>query len=120
MRIIFDQGVPKPLRGHLKGHFVQTSKEMGWPLLQNGRLLTSVEEAGFDLIITTDKNMSYQQNLVGRKIAVRALRVQQWPDLKPHAHLVTEAVDSVTPGTFAVIDIPLPAREKSTAPTRIQ
>ena len=106
MRIVFDQGVPKPLRAHLKGHYIQTSKELSWPLLENGQLLSAAENAGFDLLITTDKNMSYQQNLSGRRIAVRVLRVQQWPDLKPYVDLVIEALHSVTTGTFDIIEIP--------------
>lgn len=106
MRIVFDQGVPKPLRARLRGHFVQTSRELGWPRLTNGKLLTAAEEAGFDLLITTDKNLSYQQNLTGRKVAVRVLGQQQWPALRPHVELVIAAVDSVTPGTFAEIEIP--------------
>jgi hypothetical protein len=106
MRIVFDQGVPKPLRSHLKGHFIQTSRELGWPRLTNGNLLAAAEKAGFDLLITSDKNLSYQQNLTGRKIAVRVLGQQQWPALRPHVDLVIAAVDSVSPGTFAEIEIP--------------
>jgi hypothetical protein len=106
MRIVFDQGVPKPLRTHLRGHFVQTSRELRWPRLTNGKLLTAAEQAGFDLLITTDKNLSYQQNLTGRRIAVRVLGQQQWPALRPHVYLVIAAVDSVTPGTFTVVEIP--------------
>jgi hypothetical protein len=106
MRIVFDQGVPKPLRAHLRGHFIQTSQELGWPRLTNGKLLSAAEEAGFDLLITTDKNLSYQQNLSDRRIAVRVLSIQQWPALRPHVSLVVDAVDSVLPGSFAVIEIP--------------
>ena len=97
MRIVFDQGVPKPLRAHLRGHFIRTSRELGWPRLTNGRLLAAAEEAGFDLLITTDKNMSYQQNLTGRRIAVGVLSQQQWPGLRPHVSLIVDALDSVAP-----------------------
>jgi hypothetical protein len=107
MRIVFDQGVPKPLRAHLRGHFVQTSRELGWPILTNGRLLAAAEEAGFDLLLTTDKNMRHQQNLSGRKIAIRVLGMQQWPVLRPHVLLVVAAINSVTLGSFAVIEIPV-------------
>jgi hypothetical protein len=106
MRIIFDQGVPKPLRSRLRGHFVQTSRELGWPRLTNGRLLSAAEEAGFDLLLTTDKNMSYQQNLSGRKIAIRVLGIQQWPALRPYVPLVVQALEEVTPGSFAEIEMP--------------
>lgn len=106
MQILFDQGVPLPLRRYLGAHNVRLAKQEGWEDLVNGKLLAAAEDAGFDVLITTDKNMSYQQNLAGRRIAVRVLGQQQWPDLKPHAHLVTSAMASVLPGTFAIIDVP--------------
>ena len=120
MRILFDQGVPLPLSRHLSAHNVRLAKQEGWENLLNGKLLAAAEEAGFDLLITSDKNLSYQQNLKGRKIAVRVLGQQQWPALRPHVDLVLAAVDSVTPGTFAEIEIPPPDPAKPTPPPRIQ
>jgi hypothetical protein len=84
MRIIFDQATPVPIRTYLKGHTVRTAAQQGWDTLRNGDLLTAAEEAGFDVLLTTDKNMLYQQNLVGRKIAIVVLGQQQWPLLRPH------------------------------------
>jgi hypothetical protein len=106
MHILFDQGVPLPLRRYLNAHNVRLAKQEGWENLINGKLLAAAEDAGFDLLITTDKNMSYQQNLSGRKIAVRVLGQQQWPALRPHVSLVVKALEGVTPGTFAEIEIP--------------
>ena len=68
MRIIFDQATPVPIRPYLELHTVSTAAKQGWDRLTNGDLLAAAEEAGFDLLLTTDKNMRYQQNLVGRKI----------------------------------------------------
>ena len=68
MRILFDQGTPVPLRPFLKGHTVRTAAEEEWERLTNGELLTAAEAAGFELFVTTDKNLRYQQNLAGRKI----------------------------------------------------
>ena len=79
---------------------------MSWATLVNGKLLTAAEETGFDLLLTADKNMSYQQNLSGRTIAIRTLSQQRWPILSLHIDLVATALDSVTPGTFAEIEIP--------------
>ena len=79
MRILFDQAAPVPLRPHLKGHLVRTAAQEGWDRLRNGDLLGAAEKAGFDLLITTDKNMVHQQNLTGRKIAIITLSRQQWP-----------------------------------------
>ncbi len=93
---------------------------MGWATLVNGKLLIAAEGAGFDLLITADKNMSYQQNLSGRTIAIRVLSQQQWPILRLRIDDVIAALASVTPGTFAEIEIPPPAPENPTPPTRIQ
>ena len=67
MRIIFDQATPVPIRPYLEGHTVCTAAQQGWDKLRNGELLTAAEAAGFDLLLTTDKNIRYQQNLAGRQ-----------------------------------------------------
>jgi hypothetical protein len=61
MLILFDNGTPAPLRYALKGHVVVEAIERGWDAISNGRLIAAAEEAGFDLLITTDKNIRYQQ-----------------------------------------------------------
>jgi hypothetical protein len=63
MRILFDNGTPAPLRHFLKGHDVVEAIERGWDRLSNGKLIAAAEEAGFDILLTTDKNMSSQQIL---------------------------------------------------------
>jgi hypothetical protein len=68
MLILFDNGIPAPLRYALKGHTVVEAIERGWDTLANGELLAVAEAAGFEVLLTTDKNMRYQQNLKGRKI----------------------------------------------------
>ena len=72
MRILFDQGVPLPLRGFLTGHQVETAFRMGWAELKNGDLLNQAETK-FDLVVTTDKNWKYQQRISGRRIAIVVL-----------------------------------------------
>src|ERR1035437_915407 len=107
MRILFDQATPVPLRPYLLGQTVRTVAEEGWDRLRNGDLLSAAEEAGFGLLLTTDRNMQYQQNLAGRKIAVVILSRQQWPQLRPHIQLVVDAVKAARPGSFAEVEIPL-------------
>jgi hypothetical protein len=107
MRILFDQATPLPIRPYLKGHEVRTAAQQGWDTLKNGELLTAAEADGFDLLLTTDKNMRYQQNLAGRKIAVVVLGVQQWPSLQPHVRFVVKAVDAAVPGSYTEIDFPI-------------
>ncbi|MGA3019170.1 MAG: hypothetical protein ABSF62_18760 [Bryobacteraceae bacterium] len=106
MLIVFDQATPVPIRPYLEGHTVRTAAQQGWDKLRNGDLLTAAEEAGFDILLTTDKNIRFQQNLAGRKIAVVVLGQQQWPRLRPHIQRVIEAVNAATPGSFAEVDIP--------------
>ena len=106
MLILFDQATPVPLRPYLKGHTVRTAAQQGWDRLKNGDLLEAVEEAGFDMLLTTDKNMRYQQNFVGRKIAVLVLGQQNWSLLLPHVQLVVDAVNAITPGNYAEVEIP--------------
>jgi hypothetical protein len=106
MLILFDQATPVPLRPYLKGHTVRTAAQQGWDRLKNGDLLEAVEDAGFDMLLTTDKNMRYQQNFVGRKIAVLVLGQQNWSLLLPHVQLVVDAVNAITPGNYAEVEIP--------------
>lgn len=84
MRILFDHGTPAPLRSFLTGHTVRAAKAQGWDTLTNGDLLTAAEAAGFDLLVTTDKNIRYQQNLTCRTIAVLVLGNAQWPVLRSY------------------------------------
>jgi hypothetical protein len=78
MRVLFDQATPVPIRDFLVDHVVSTAAQQHWDRLKNGDLLTSAEHAGFDVLLTTDKNMRYQQNMAGRTIAVVVIGVQQW------------------------------------------
>ena len=106
MKILFDQATPVPIRQYLLGHFVRTAAQQGWDKLRNGDLLAVAEGAGFDLLLTTDKNMGYQQNLTGRKIAIVVLGLQQWPQLQPHIQFVIDAVNAMQPGSYLEVNFP--------------
>ena len=73
--------------------------------LANGDLLNAAEQAGFEMLITADKNMRYQQNLTGRKIALVILGNAQWPVLRLHLSRVLEAVDAAVSGSFVEVEI---------------
>ena len=105
MKILFDQGTPHPLRRHLPGHAVDTCAELGWSALRNGDLLRGAEEAGFDLLITTDQNLRYQQNLTGRKLAVVVLLSTSWPMLQGLLPVIRRTVDAVQPSDYVVIAV---------------
>ena len=103
MRILFDQGTPVPLKQHLADHQVETAYELGWSRLTNGELL-SAAESRFDVLVTTDRNLQYQQSLSGRKIAVLVLPTTSWPVIQKHTAKIAAVLDSIAPGEFIEID----------------
>ena len=106
MRVLFDQGTPAPLRQLLPKHEVSTAYERGWSTLKNGELLAAAEAQGFQVLVTTDTNLKYQQNLASRAIAVVVLSTTSWPRIKAAAELVATAVDAAAPGTYAEVLVP--------------
>ena len=82
MRILFDHGTPRPLREHLPEHRVDTAAEKGWSQLGNGELLDHAERDEYDLLITTDHNMQYQQDVAARRLAIVVLRSNRWPRIR--------------------------------------
>jgi hypothetical protein len=106
MLVLFDQGTPVPIRPFLKEHTVQTASERGWDTLQNGELLKAAEVAGFDVLVTPDKNIGYQQNLTVRTIALVVLGNPQWPILRLYVDRVVAAVNAASPGSYTEVEIP--------------
>lgn len=104
MRVLFDQGVPAPLRDHLRGHEVQTAFELGWSALSNGELLAAAEPK-FDVFVTTDRNLRHQQNLAGRRIAVLVLPTTSWPRLQAITGRIAKEIGSLQPGVYR--EVPL-------------
>jgi predicted glycosyltransferase len=80
--------------------------ERGWNRLANGELIAAAEEAGFELLLTTDKNMRYQQKLKSRKIAFVIIGNQQWPTLRRYVERVVAAVNAAAPGSVTEVEIP--------------
>jgi hypothetical protein len=106
MRILFDHGTPSGIAGSLSGHDVTEAIERGWDRISNGELLEAAEAAGFDLLLTTDKRIRYQQNLTGRKIAIVVLGNSTWRLVRMHLDRIALAVAEATPGSYAEVDIP--------------
>jgi hypothetical protein len=116
LRILFDKNVPVGVRTFLVGHEVHTVVEMGWPdQLENGALLEIVEQSGFDVMVTSDQNIRYQQNLTGRKLALIVLGSNIWPVVQEHGAAITANVEAATPGSYGFIEMPLPPRPRRTA-----
>ena len=95
-----------PLRRAFGAESVETAFERGWSELENGALVEAAEAMGFELFLTTDKNLRYQQNLVGRRIAILVLWTTSWPDLRPHAAAVATVAVALQPGEFRELDRP--------------
>ncbi len=103
MRVLFDHNVPHRLRTSLTGHEVTTADEMGWAELENGELLRAAEDCSFEVMVTADKNLAYQQNLAGRKLALVVLSTNNWNVLKRNIPLVVEAVSAAGAGSFQLV-----------------
>jgi predicted nuclease of predicted toxin-antitoxin system len=100
VRVLFDHNVPRKLSAFLIEHDVVTAVEMGWASLENGELLRVAEEAGFAVMVTCDKNLSYQQNLSGRTLALVVLSTNNWNVLKLKSEPVVSAVHAATRGSI--------------------
>jgi hypothetical protein len=105
VKILFDANTPAPLAASLRGHQVTRTDELGWQGLENGVLLDSAEQAGFDILLTCDQNVRYQQNFEGRALAVVILSTNHWPTLRPLASRIATAVDFVQSGQVLKLDI---------------
>jgi predicted nuclease of predicted toxin-antitoxin system len=105
VKILFDQGTPVPLRRDLAQHAVDTVLERGWSQLENGALLAEAEREGYDLLITTDQNLKYQQNLGPRQLAILVLMSTSWPRIQLKTAEIRAAVAAAAPGTYVEVSI---------------
>jgi hypothetical protein len=119
MLILFDHGTPRGLARELPGHIVKVALEMGWDQLSNGDLLAAAEQAGFELLLTTDQRIRHQQNLSGRRIAILVLSgTTKWSRVRLNCVRIAEAVAAARPGSYAEILIPFEEPDaKSNQPT---
>src|SRR5580693_5938000 len=99
MLILFDHVTPAGIARFLKGHIVTKAKDLGWDRLSNGELLAKAEQAGFEVFVTADKNMRYQQNFTGRRIAIVVLSAPNWPIVKLRLEEIAAAVNAATTGS---------------------
>ena len=106
MLILFDHGTPRSVARWLHGHTVVEAIARGWDRLANGDLLKMAEDAGFDLLLSTDKNIQYQQNLNDRRIAIVILGNPQRPAVHRYIDRVIAAVNAAAPGSFVEVEIP--------------
>ena len=105
MNILFDQGIPVPLRRHLHPHHVDTCAERGWSTLRNGELLDKAELARYDVFISTDRNLQYQQNLSRRSICILILTTTSWPRISKRVHVIRDALERLAERGYAEVEI---------------
>jgi hypothetical protein len=103
VKVLFDHNVPHKLRQSMTAHEVATADEMGWAELGNGELLWAAQRTGFAVMVTADKNLSFQQNLHLMELALVVLSTNNWNVLKHQSHLVIEAVDAAKPGSVQLV-----------------
>jgi len=106
VRVLFDQGVPEPLRQSLTQHNVSTAHERGWWTLTNSELLDVAEQEGYEVLVTTDTNLKHQQNLSVRRLGFVILRSTSWPRIQGSIGSVVAAINAATPGSYTEIEIP--------------
>lgn len=105
MTILLDECVPWPMHALLTDHRCTTASKRGWGGTKNGDLLR-LAEAEFDLFITADQNIRYQQNLAGRRIAILELSTNDLRRIRAAASTINAAVTSIKPGEFRQLAIP--------------
>ena len=113
MKILFDQNTPRNFVHHLQGHQVQRAAQLDWEELKNGDLLHAAEANGFDLFLTCDRNLEYQQNLRARHIAIVALSTNNWPLIESQIEHVKTAVNAALPGSYVVVECGQFSKKKS-------
>jgi predicted nuclease of predicted toxin-antitoxin system len=114
LRILFDNYVPVGVRRFLVRHEVSTVVEMNWPpQLENGELLKAAEAGDFDVMVTSDQNILYQQNLAGRKLSLVVLGSNIWPIVRNYGEVIAAKVDGATRGSYEFIEMPIPPRPPS-------
>jgi len=106
VRILFDNNAPRGVARALADRTVTEARERGWDALRNGDLLNVAEQAGFDVMVTSDKSLKYQQNLTGRKLALVVLTRGRWGSVRRRLVEIAAAVNAATPGSYTEVDIP--------------
>lgn len=106
MKVLLDECVPVQVRNALVGHDVSTAQKMGWSGISNGELLQRAEQADFELFIVADKNLRYQQNLKGRRLAILELWTNHRPTLEKHLDKIKTTAERISTGEHVVLNSP--------------
>ena len=104
MKILFDECMPQPLRPLLAGLDISTAQEMGWGRVKNGELLKRAEGV-FDVFVTADQSLKYQQNLTDRRLAILVLSTNRWPRVKAKSAEIIAAIQAMRPGDYVELSV---------------
>lgn len=105
MKVLLDRNIPIQLKGFLKDHVVVAAREKGWDRLRNGELLSSAEEAGFEVFLTGDQGIPYQHTLGERRLGFVVLTRTRLRLVLAHGQLIGQAIANAAPGTLQVLVI---------------
>lgn len=117
MRCVLDENLPHKLRLALSQFDPVTVQHAGFSGLKNGELLKAVEAAGFEVLVTGDKTLEYEQNMNNRRIAVVALSAPHWQFVKDHVSGIADAIRVARPGSFTRVDVGRFARSPEGRPS---
>ena len=95
------------MRRQLFGHDVEEAREHGWDALSNGDLLDRAEEAGYEVLITTDQDIRHQQKMSNRRVAVVVLMNTAWPRISRRTEAIRNAIEEIQPGEVREVPIPM-------------
>ncbi|MBI4909736.1 MAG: hypothetical protein HY820_39325 [Acidobacteria bacterium] len=112
LRVLSDKNVPVPLRRLLKGCQIRTAAQESWDTLENRELLATAESSGYEILVTCDQNLHYQQNLKHRRIALVVLGSNIWPAVQTRLSEIQKALDKARHGSFEFIEIRAPVRRR--------
>ena len=98
MKLLLDHSVPQPLRHSLPDHEVQTAEYLGWETLRNGDLIRNAVQGGYDLLITCDQSIRFQQNLLRQPITVLTITTNDWETIRTNICLVRRAIETAQQG----------------------
>ena len=104
MRILLDECVPWPLAKILQGHDCTSPQRRDWGGIKNGDLL-KLADAEFDLFITSDQNLRYQQNLAGRTISILELSTNDWHSIQAGSSSIMAVIEKISPSDFVHLTI---------------
>ena len=104
MKVLLDENLDHRLRHHLGSHQAFTASFQGWDGLKNGDLLRVAEDNGFEVLVTGDQTLRYEQNLTGRRLAIVALSSVEWRILQEHLPVILAAIENASSGSFQAVD----------------